>query len=46
MMTSLPMQCDAPPLRRNPSPQHMAEHGTVRISAKEVAQLIGQVRVS
>ncbi|KIY92677.1 Sporulation protein RMD1 [Monoraphidium neglectum] len=24
-------------------PQHMAEHGTVRISAKEVAQLIGQV---
>lgn len=24
-------------------PQHMARHGTVRISAKEVARLIGQV---
>lgn len=24
-------------------PQHMAEHGTVRISAKDVAKLIGQV---
>lgn len=31
-------------LRTKHLPQHMAEHGTVRISAKEVAQLIGQVR--